>query len=261
MGTVDRTVASSTCLLSLSRAKAKRFLSGSQKALLTRDFCFSNAAARSLLSFSFPARLGEIRERAQGFRSQAALVELGFYREQRAAFHPAVSESKILRQALRVIGGAHELIGLPQAVPLGFGEGGVAALRDVIVHGDDVERGGVGGSVRVGIIGEPVDEICALRDFVRDFSVVALVFADEFEGFARAGEIAVGVEGEGSPHGIAAEKPGEAGALAFSGGAVAGDESGAEIGIGDHALNHADARPVVGALELLVGEIHANGLR
>ena len=73
-------------------------------------------------------------------------------------------------------------------------------------------------------------------------------------------KIAVGVEGQRRPHGIAAEKPGEAGALAFSRGAVAGDEAGAEIGIGDHALNHADARPVIGALQFFVGEVDADGL-
>ena len=74
MGTVESTLASSTVLPSLSRAKAKRFLSAIQNALFTRAFCFSNAAARSLLSLLFSGQLREIGERAQRFGAQAALI-------------------------------------------------------------------------------------------------------------------------------------------------------------------------------------------
>ncbi len=169
----------------------------------------------------------EIGEGAEGFGAEAALVQLGFYREQRAAFDPAVADAEILRETALVVGGAQELVGLFEAVPFGFCEGDVAALGDVVVGGDDVERSGVGGRVWIGIVLEPRDEICALSDFVGDFSIFALIFADELDGFLGGGEVADGVEGEAGPHGVAAEEPSEAGTLAFAGGAVAGDEAGA----------------------------------
>ncbi len=168
-----------------------------------------------------------------------------------------MTKAEILRQTLRVVGGTQKLIGFPNVIPFYFRERSVAALDDVIVHGDDVERGGVGGSVGVGIIFEPGNEVGALGDFVGDFSVFALIFADEFEGFAGGGEIAGGIECQGGPHRVAAKKPGKSGALAFAGRAVAGHESGSERWIGYQALNHADAGPVIGALQLLIGQLDA----
>ena len=153
-------------------------------------------------------------ERSQSLRPQRALVKLGMDRQQRAAFHPAVADAKIPRQPLRIVSGKQELIRLPQAVPLLLGEGHVAARHHVIVHGDDVQRRRIGGSVWVGIVGEPGNEVCALGNFVRDLAIGALILAQKIQRRAGGAKIAFCVERQRSPQRIAAEKPGEARALA-----------------------------------------------
>jgi hypothetical protein len=187
------------------------------------------------------------------------LIEFRLHREKRAAFDPAVADALVFCKAMLIVGGEQKLIGFPEAVPLFFGEGVVPTGGYVIVHGDDVERRSVSGGVRIGIAFEPVHEICALRNFVGDFAVLALEFADEGERGARGGKITRSVESERGPEGIAPEKPGEAGALARAGCAVAGDEPRAEKGISDEALELADARPVVGLLDLGVGNVEIDG--
>jgi len=61
------------------------------------------------------------------------------------------------------------MVSLRNAVPFFFCETDVAALRYVIVHGNDVERSGVRRSVAVRKILEPRNERRGLRDFVRYF--------------------------------------------------------------------------------------------
>ena len=170
-----------------------------------------------------------------------------------------MAEAEVLRKALRVVSGAEERVSFFETRPFFSCEGYVAAFGYVVVHGDDVERSGVSGGESVGIIREPWNEVGALRDFVGDFSVGALELAKKIERGAGAGEIAGGVVGERGPHGVAAEKPGEAGALSAARGAVAGDDAGAEVGIFYYTLQYADARPVVGSLELRVRECEADG--
>src|SRR2546429_3314007 len=163
-----------------------------------------------------------------------------------------MAESEVLRKVLWVVGGTHELIRLPQAVPFLARKVEVAAARDVIVHRDNVDRRGVGGGVAVRIVLEPIHETCALRDFVRNLAVVALELGDELEGGASGGKVADGVERERCPEGIAAEEPGKPGTLAGARRSVPGDQASAEVGIGDQSLDSADARPVVSLLELRV---------
>src|SRR3981081_2043855 len=155
-----------------------------------------------------------------------------------------MAESEVLRKALWGVGGTHELIPLPQAVPFLARKVEVAAARDVIVRRDDVERRGVGGGVAIRIVLEPIHETCALRNFVRDLAVVALELGNELEGGAGGGEVADGVERERSPERIAAKEPGIAGTLAGARGSVSCDQAGAEVGIGDQSLYCAYARPL-----------------
>src|SRR2546430_12253075 len=69
----------------------------------------------------------------------------------------------------------------------------------------------------------------------------------------------LGVKRERGPKRIAAEKPGESGALAGSGSAVAGDKASAKKWIGNKSLEFANARPIVGLLDLRVGKIERDG--
>src|ERR1700732_1002614 len=108
-----------------------------------------------------------------------------------------MTDAEIPGEVLVIVGGAKKLVGLPDAVPLFFCEGHVSALGHIVVHGDDIERSGVRGSVAVRKILEPGNETCALRDFVRDLSVITLILADELQCRSRGSEIARGVEREG----------------------------------------------------------------
>src|SRR5580700_8543096 len=175
----------------------------------------------------------EIGERAQSFEAEAALVELRLHWKKRAAFDPTVAESEVLGKVLRVVGGTHELIRLPQAVPFLAGKVEVAAARDVIVCRDEVERRGVGRGVAIGIVLEPIYETCALRDFVRNLAVVALELGNELESGTSGGKVADGVERERCPERIAAEEPGKAGTLAGARRSVSGDQPCTEVGIGN----------------------------
>src|SRR2546429_1306250 len=72
--------------------------------------------------------MGKIRERAERLDAEPGLIQLGFDREQRAAFDPAVPDAQVFRKTVLVVGGAQELVGFPQARPVFFGERGVAAF-------------------------------------------------------------------------------------------------------------------------------------
>lgn len=55
------------------------------------------------------------------------------------------------------------------------------------------------------------------------------------------------------------QKPGKAWPCSVARGSIARDEALAQVRIVDHSLNHADARPVVGLLQLRVGQRHVHG--
>src|SRR2546423_2282004 len=170
-----------------------------------------------------------------------------------------MAETGVLREVLCVVSGAHELIGLPQAVPLLAGKIEVAAASYIIVGCDDVERRRIGGGVAIGIILEPVYETSALGNFVGNLSVLALELGNEFDCGAGGGEVANRVEGERSPHGIAPKEPGEAGTLAGSRRPVSCDQTSAQRRIRDQSLNGTDARPVIGLLKLRIGQSQVDG--
>ena len=203
--------------------------------LLALEFSLQ-LAAHILLS----GYLSQLRKRIQRDGPQPALIQLRFNRKQRPALHPAMSNLKIARQALRIVGGLQKLVRLPHAVPFLFGEFQVAALSHVIFNRDDIERRGVGGGVGVGISFEPVHEICALGNLVRQLAVVALKLADELQGSLGSGEITLGIQRKRRPEGIAPEIPGKAGALSFPRGSITGDQAGAEEWISYQPLQNAD---------------------
>ena len=160
--------------------------------------------------------MGEIRKRAKRFASQSGLVQLRFHGKKRAAFHPAMADTDIFRKSTLIISRAQKLISLQKAFPFSPGKCRVAALRNIVIHRDEIKRSRIGRSVRVGIVFKPVHKICALRNFVGDFAVVALKFADEIERYARVGEVSRSIQREGSPERIAPEKPRETRTLAFA---------------------------------------------
>ena len=170
-----------------------------------------------------------------------------------------MADPKILRQSLRIVSGTQKLISLPQAIPLLLGKGHIAALNYVIVHHDDVERSRIGGSIRVGVIGEPRNEVRSLRNFVGNLAVGALIFAQEIQRGACIAEIAFGIERQRSPKRVTAEKPGKTGTLAAARSAVSGNESGTKKWILHQSLEYADPGPVVRLLQLTIGHIHADG--
>src|SRR5207237_3470545 len=138
------------------------------------------------------------------------------------------SEAKILRQAFRVIGRAHELIRLPQALPLLGSEGGVAALGHIIIRRNDVQWRRISRRISVREVGKPGDKAGSLRDFVWNLPVGALIFRNEFQRRARGCEIAFSIQCECGPKRIAPEKPRESRTLARAGSSIARDQSRAQ---------------------------------
>ena len=158
---------------------------------------------RELLGYIFLAQqAGQIGKRSQGLDGEPRLVVLVLHRKQRAAFDPAMTNTKILRKALRVISRSQKLVCAPDVVPLLARERYVAALHCIIIHRDDQQRRRIGGNVRERIILEPGDQAGALRNFVRDFTVRTLIFTDEIDRGAGRSIIALRIEGERGPHGI-----------------------------------------------------------
>jgi hypothetical protein len=84
-------------------------------------------------------------------------------------------------------------------------------------------------------------------------------WAQEIQCGTCINEVVLRVEREGSPECVAAKKPGKAWPCSVATGSIARDEAGAQVRIVDHSLNHADARPVVGLLQLRVGQRHVHG--
>ena len=148
-------------------------------------------------------------QRSQRLHVAACLIELHTDGEQRTAFHPSVTHVQIARETGFVERGSHEVKRFPEPRRLFAGERYIAAGAHVFGGGDDVERRSVRGSEAVGKLLEPIHQAGGLRDFVRNFAIVALEMRDELDGGARIGEIAGGGERERGPERIAPEKPGK----------------------------------------------------
>src|SRR5882724_12985588 len=110
-----------------------------------------------------------------------------------------MSDSKVLREALRVVSGAQKLIRLPSAVPFFFREGDVSALHHVIIQRNDIERRAVGGRIPVRKILEPRNKAGSLGDFVRNFAVLALELTYKFQCRSGSRKITCCIQRERSP--------------------------------------------------------------
>src|SRR5258706_1177840 len=184
-------------------------------------------------------------ERPQRFGSDTALIELGLDRKQRAAFNPAVTNAKVFWETLRIVGGAQEVVGVLQVRPFSFGKFGVAAVPDVVVHGYDEERRSIRRCKSIRVILKPRHEVCRLRNFVWNLAIAALKVAQKIERCSGGSEVARCVEPKYRPLRVAPKKPSETGTLAIAGGAIPGNQAGAQKRIFDQPLEHADPGPVV----------------
>src|SRR5216684_4018401 len=131
--------------------------------------------------------------------AESGLVQLCFYRQQRAAFHPAMSNSQILWETVFVIRGFQKGVRLPQTLPVFLCKGSVATGAYVVLRGNHIQRCGVRGSKSVRIVLEPVDEARALGNFVRNLTVLALVLENELERLTGGRKIAFAVQCKRSP--------------------------------------------------------------
>src|SRR5437660_859379 len=113
-----------------------------------------------------------------------------------------MTESKILGKSLRIVSGAQELIGLPQALPFRLRELNITAADDVIIRRNNVQRRGICRSETVGVIREPGNETGALRDLVGNFSIGSLILTQEVERGTGWFEVTCRVESQRSPKGI-----------------------------------------------------------
>ena len=165
----------------LVQRKRESFLVGDPEAFVHQRLLLLKIFLQRLAHFLLAGHPRQIRKRAQRLRSQPALVELRLDGQQRPAFHPAVPHAKILWPSTFIIGRFQKRISLVQAFPLLFGKRRVAALDDVVVRRNDVQGSGIGGSVGIGIAFEPIHEIGALGNFVRDLAILALELSDELQ--------------------------------------------------------------------------------
>src|SRR5438132_13841347 len=118
-----------------------------------------------------------------------------------------MTESKILGKSLRIVSGAQELIGLPQALPFRLRELNITAADDVIIRRNNVQRRGICRSETVGVIREPGNETGALRDLVGNFSIGSLILTQEVVRGSGCFELACRVESKRSPPGIRHQEP------------------------------------------------------
>src|SRR5580658_7645586 len=101
-----------------------------------------------------------------------------------------MSDAGIAREALIIASGLKKLISLPNPVPGFAGKFDIAALCHVVIRRNDEQRRCVGRGVGIGKIFEPGNEIRALRNLVRNFTVVALILSDELDCRAGSGVVA-----------------------------------------------------------------------
>src|SRR2546428_5667695 len=113
-----------------------------------------------------------------------------------------MTESKILGKSLRIVSGAQELIGLPQALPFRLRELNITAADDVIIRRNNVQRRGICRSETVGVIREPGNETGALRDLVGNFAIGSLRLTQEVERGTGCFVVNCRVESQRSPQGI-----------------------------------------------------------
>src|SRR5260370_22860786 len=118
-----------------------------------------------------------------------------------------MADTNVFWESVLVVSGAQKFVGFSKALPFFPRKSGVTALRNIVIHRDEVERSCIGGSVRVGIILKPIHKICALRNFVRDLAIIALQLPDEVDPSAGIGNISRGIERQGGPERIAPDKP------------------------------------------------------
>ena len=198
-------------------------------------------------------RLRHLGQAAARLDPRALHVDLFVRRVQGAALHPAVSELRVLHEAVAVrVRGGREAPRLDDGLPCLAYVGEVAGGAEAVGMGDDVERGGVGAVPGVRVVREPWDEGGALGDLVGDFSVGALELPQEVEGRPARREVAFGVQRERGPQRVAAEEPREAGPLALAGGAEAGEQPGAERRVRRQSLVDPHLRPCEGRVQPFV---------
>lgn len=93
---------------------------------------------------TFAQQSSKIRKRFECLDPKPCLVVLILDREQRTAFNPAVANSGVLRESLRIVRRVKKLISAPDVIPLGARKIDVSALHCIIIHRDDEERGRIG---------------------------------------------------------------------------------------------------------------------
>src|SRR5215470_751228 len=130
----------------------------------------------------------------------------------------------------------------------------IPTVADVVVHRDYEKWSCVSRGVRISEFIEPTYQSRGLRNFVLDFPVAALIFADELKGRTRAGEVSDCIESQIGPERIATKKPRETRTRVVSRRAIAGDQPSTEKGIIHQPLNHTDTRPVICCLDLGIGK-------
>src|SRR5690349_25036930 len=93
-------------------------------------------------------------------------------------------------------------------------------MHCIIVHGDDVKRGRIRSSIRIWIFLKPWLEARALRNFVRDFPVRSLAFAQKIDSSPAGCKVAFRIEIECGRQCVASEEPADSGPLAGAGGST-----------------------------------------
>src|SRR5260370_14347091 len=248
-------------IIVLIESKRESVRSRNPKRFIDQSLLVCETSRKLFAEVFLASQMREIRKRAKRFYPQRSLVQLRFHRKKGAAFHPAMADTNIFGKSTFIESRAQKFVGFSKALPFFPRKSGVTALRNIVIHRDEVERSCIGGSVRVGIILKPVHKICALRNFVGDLAIIALKLADEVERSAGIGKISRGIERQGGPERIAPEKPRETRALTFAAGAVSRDNPATGIRIGYHAFHQAHARPIGSLLQSLIGKIHAKSVR
>src|SRR5262249_40557397 len=115
--------------------------------------------AYSFLSCCSCSALPEMRarfcKRSESSRSKSALIDLAFHWQKRTAFHPTMSESSVLGQALSVIRRFQKLICTPDIVPMLIRECHITARSHIVIHGQDEQRSCIRGRISVREILKP----------------------------------------------------------------------------------------------------------
>src|SRR5579863_8251432 len=122
-----------------------------------------------------------MRQRTNCCYRQSALVELALDWKERSTFNPSVSYAKVFRKSVRIVRRSQEFIRLSDVLPICLRKLHVTARRYIIVRRNNIKRRCVGRGVRVRIALEPIHETRALRDLVRNLSVLTLKLRNKFQ--------------------------------------------------------------------------------